>query len=153
MTKPGGVSDSLVSSVDLAPTILNLCHINPEAQPPDMQGVDITPLLKDSRAKARESCFIEVDEADNGLARALPQVFETFGNMELRVKYLVTDRYSLTVYNGLKGYGDLFDRRDDPHELNNLWFSNPGLRHEMVEELLQEMINTQRLYPKKQAMA
>ena len=118
-----------------------------------MQGVDITPVLKDPRTRVRDSCFIEIDEADNGLAKAMPIITEAFGNMELRVKYLVTERYSLTIYNGLKGYGDLFDRRDDPHELNNLWFSNPGLRHEMVEELLQEMINTQRLYPKKQAMA
>jgi arylsulfatase A-like enzyme len=153
VTKPGTVSDALVSAVDLAPTILNLCHIDPKAQSPDMQGVDITPVLKDPDAKVRESCFIEIDEADNGLAKAMPIVTEAFGNMEMRIKYLVTGRYSLTIYNGLKGYGDLFDRQNDPDELNNLWFSNPDLRHELVEKLMHEMINNQSLYPKKQAMA
>lgn len=153
LTKAGSVSEALVSAVDLAPSILNLCPIDPEALPPDMQGVDITPVLKDPGLKVRDCCFIEIDEADNGLARAMPIVTEAFGNMEMRIKYLVTERYSLTLYNGLKNYGDLFDRRNDPEERNNLWFSNPELRYELIEKLLHEMINTQDLYPKKQAMA
>jgi arylsulfatase A-like enzyme len=153
VTQPGSISDSLVSSVDLAPTILNLCSIDPKAQPPDLQGFDITPILKEPGTQVRDCCFIEIDEADNGLAKAMPIVTEAFGNMEMRIKYLITDQHSLTIYNGLKGYGDLFDRRNDPRELNNLWFSNPDLRHELIEKLLQEMINTQSLYPKKQAMA
>jgi len=73
--------------------------------------------------------------------------------METRVKYLITERYSLTIYNGLKGHGDIFDRVNDPLQLNNLWYSNPELRHELVEQLLHEVINAQSLYPKKQAMA
>ncbi|MHA1472702.1 MAG: hypothetical protein ACTSQW_06360, partial [Promethearchaeota archaeon] len=78
---------------------------------------------------------------------------ETLGNKQQRVKYLITERYSLTIYNGLIGYGDLFDRQEDPNELNNLWFSNPDLRHELIEKLLHEVINAQSLYPKKHAMA
>jgi hypothetical protein len=70
-----------------------------------------------------------------------------------RLKYLVTDRYSLTVYDGFPGYGDLFDLQEDPLELNNLWTTSPELRHEMVERLLFEVIKQQSIYPKKQAMA
>jgi len=148
VTKTGNVSDSLVSAVDLAPTILNLCNIDEEAQPPDMQGVDITPILKDPDQKLRDCCLIEVDEID----RVLPKALENPQSPVGRLKYLITDRYSLTVYGGFSGYGDLFDLQEDPHELNNLWDSNPDLRHELVEKLLFEVIQQQSIYPKKQAM-
>jgi arylsulfatase A-like enzyme len=151
VTKTGSVSDSLVSAVDLAPTILNLCGIAPEAQPPDMQGYDVTPILKDPNMKLRDNCLIEVDELDTGRV-------DRWQNPPLqilpvgRLKYLITDRYSLTVYDGFPGYGDLFDLQEDPHQLNNLWDTNPDLRHELVEKLLFEVIKQQSIYPKKQAM-
>jgi uncharacterized sulfatase len=138
-----------VSAVDLAPTILNLCNIDEEMQPPDMQGLDITPILKDPGESLRDCCYIEIDEVDSGLAKAL---LPAVSMAAARVKYLITDRYSLTVYNEVPGYGDLFDLQDDPDEMNNLWFSNPDLRHELVEKLLFETINNQSVYPKKQAM-
>jgi len=152
VAKAGSVSDSLVSAVDLAPTILNLCGIAPEAQPPDMQGFDVTSILKDPNQKLRDNCLIEVDELDTGRV-------DRWQNPSLkslpvgRLKYLITDRYSLTVYDGFPGYGDLFDLQEDPHELNNLWDTNPDLRHELVEKLLFEVIKQQSIYPKKQAMA
>jgi arylsulfatase A-like enzyme len=149
IAKAGSVSDSLVSAVDLAPTILNLCNIDKETQPPDMQGLDITPILKDPGESLRDCCYIEIDEVDSGLAKAL---LPAVSMAAARVKYLITDRYSLTVYNEVPGYGDLFDLQDDPDEMNNLWFSNPDLRHELVEKLLFETINNQSVYPKKQAM-
>ena len=67
----------------------------------------------------------------------------------MRIKSLVTERYTLTVYNKLNGYGDLFDRVNDPDEINNLWYSNPELRLELVDKLLHEVINAQSLYPKR----
>ncbi len=66
---------------------------------------------------------------------------------------MVTKRYSLTVYNKLHGYGDLFDRVNDPDELNNLWYSNPELRLELLDKLVHEIINAQSLYPKKMGRA
>ena len=153
LAKSGSVSDSMVSAVDLAPTILNLCNIDEEMQPPDMQGLDITPILKDPGESLRDCCFIEIDEVDSGLNKAMPMAALAMGGPDLRVKYLITDRYSLTVYNGLPGYGDLFDLQDDPDEMNNLWFSRPDLRHGLVEKLLFETINNQSVYPKKQAMS
>lgn len=149
VTRAGSVSDSLVSAVDLAPTILNLCNVDEKAQPPDMQGLDITPVLQDPGATLRDCCLIEVDEIDSVLAKAMANPKAATG----RLKYLITDRYSLTVYAGFPGYGDLFDLEEDPHELDNLWESNPDLRHELVEKLLFEVIKHQSIYPKKQAMA
>lgn len=89
--------------------------------------------------------MIEIDETDSGLLKAMPGSGIAVG----RLKYLITERYSLTVFDGFPGYGDLFDLQEDPHELNNLWDSNPELRHEMVEKLLFEVIRQQSIYPKK----
>ncbi len=155
VTKKGTVSESLVSAIDLAPTILNLSNINKEKIPLDMQGIDVTPMLKDPSIKLRDSCLIEVDEADIRmipLSRKNDALSKVFNNSAMRVKSLVTERYTLTVYNNLPGYGDLFDRKNDPDELNNLWYSNPELRHELVDKLLHEIIKAQSLYPKKQGI-
>jgi arylsulfatase A-like enzyme len=149
VAKAGSVSDSLVSAVDLAPTILNLCGIDQEAQPPDMQGFDVTPMLKDPHEKLRDCCLIEVDEIDTGRVTRSQNPATPLG----RLKYLITDRYSLTVYDGFPGYGDLFDLAEDPLQLNNLWDADLELRHELVEKLLFEVIKQQSIYPKKQAMA
>jgi arylsulfatase A-like enzyme len=150
VTKAGAVSDSLVSAVDLAPTILNLSNIDKEAIPLDIQGVDITPVLKDPSEKIRDSCLIEIDETDIRAKNKSTKSGQLAGHLELRIKTLVTERYTLTVYNKLNEYGDLFDRVNDPDELNNLWYSNPELRLKLVDKLLHEVINAQSLYPKKQ---
>jgi arylsulfatase A-like enzyme len=149
MAKAGSVSDALVSSVDIAPTLLNLCDVDRDRQPPDMQGIDITPMLEDPSRRLRDCCLAEIDENDTGLADKMPGSRATAG----RLKYLITERYSLTVYGGIPGYGDLFDRHEDPHELKNLWHSHPDLRAELVERLLFEVIEQQSMYPRKQAMA
>ncbi len=39
-------------------------------------------------------------------------------------------------YSESQSYGDLFDRWDDPHEMNYLWYSNPDLRRELVEAFI-----------------
>jgi len=150
ITPKGAVSDSLVSAIDLAPTILNLSNIDKKKIPLDMQGLDITPVLKDPSEKIRDSCLIEVDEADIPNKNPALKDKQPFGNLEMRLKSLVTERYTLTVYNKLNEYGDLFDRKNDPGELNNLWYSNPELRHKLMDKLVHEIIDAQSLYPKKQ---
>ena len=47
---------SLVSSIDIAPTILTLAGITPG---PTVQGKDLSPLLKDPTAKVHETIFAE----------------------------------------------------------------------------------------------
>jgi arylsulfatase A-like enzyme len=152
VTPKGAVSDSLVSAIDLAPTILNLSNINKKKVSFDMQGVDITPVLKNPNEQVRDSCLVEVDEADIMSKDPTFEEILPFGNLEMRVKSLVTERYTLTVYNKLNEYGDLFDRVNDPDELNNLWHTNPELRLKLVDKLLHEVINAQSLYPKRQGM-
>jgi hypothetical protein len=106
-------------------------------------------MLEDPSRRLRDCCLAEIDENDTGLADKMPGSRATAG----RLKYLITERYSLTVYGGIPGYGDLFDRHEDPHETKNLWHSHPELRAELVERLLFEVIEQQSMYPRKQAMA
>ena len=134
-----GISNSLASSIDISKTILNLVGIDEKKQPKDMQGVDLTPVLKDSNENVRDCCFIEHDEELDQL------------NLKIRLRHLVTKNHKLTVYNGLKGYGDLFDRKNDPHELQNLWYNDKykEKRYELLELMFHENLDAQSRYPKR----
>lgn len=133
----GGVSDSLVSSLDYPKTILNLLNIRERHHPPNMLGFDITPILKDPNEKIRDSCFIEHDEE--------------IGPLKSRIRHLITEDYKLTVYEGKPGFGDIYDRKNDPDELHNLWDdeSKQDLRCELVDKLLHENLKAMSRYPER----
>ena len=137
LTKRGGVSDSLVSSIDYPKTILNLLNVQEHHHPPDMQSFDMTPILKDVNEKIRDCCFIENDEE--------------IGPLTSRLRHLITEDYKLTIYEGMDNFGDIYDRKNDPDELNNLWFDKDfkEKRFELVNQLLQESLKAQSKYPKR----
>lgn len=54
--KPGSVSDSLVSSIDIAPTFLELAGV---ALPKEFQGESFAKVLRDPRAAHRDAIFAE----------------------------------------------------------------------------------------------
>jgi N-sulfoglucosamine sulfohydrolase len=54
--KAGSVTDALASSVDIAPTILDMLGID---VPADVQGSSMLPVLKDANADGREYVFVE----------------------------------------------------------------------------------------------
>ncbi|MFW9950024.1 MAG: sulfatase [Candidatus Thorarchaeota archaeon] len=142
IAKPA-VSNSLISSLDISKTILNLLKINEKDHPSDMQGIDITPILKNPNMKLRDCCFIEHDEEIDNF------------NLQVRVRHLITEDYKLSVYENQKGYGDLYNRKDDPNELINLWYNEKykDVRYEMVETLLFENLKAQSRYPKRLALS
>jgi len=142
VTKPA-VTDSLASSIDISKTILNLLKIPKDAQPPDMQGKDLTPILTDPLEKVRDFCLVEHDEEIEML------------KVKTRLRHFITEDYKLTVYNRLSGYGDLFDRKNDPYELNNLWYDedHQQIRHELMEQLFHANLDAQSRYPKRKAMS
>jgi len=133
MIKPGSVSDSLISSIDFVPTLMKLLRIKSRNQPPNMQGVDMTPVLKDPSKKVRDHCLIEEDE-------------EIFG-VNLRLRHLITENHKITVYHHLRDYGDIFDRKNDPDEINNLWYKDKELRSNLMEKLFYENLTAQSRYP------
>ncbi|MFW9873174.1 MAG: sulfatase [Candidatus Thorarchaeota archaeon] len=137
LTSKGFTSDSLVSTIDYPKTILSLLGIKEKHQPQDMQGFDITPTLENPETKIRDCCFIENDEE--------------IGLLKSRLRHLITEEYKLTVYENLPGYGDIYSRKNDPDELNNLWYNKEfkGKRFELVDKLLHEYLKAQSYYPKR----
>jgi arylsulfatase A-like enzyme len=138
MTKPS-VSDSLISSIDIPKTILELLNIKERHRPPKMQGFNMVPVLTDPNKRVRESVLIVEDEEVG------PR-----GPLYARLAHLITEDYKLTVYEGIKGYGDLFDRKNDPNELHNLWNKYKTFRFTLMEQLLHEHLKAQSRFPIRQ---
>jgi arylsulfatase A-like enzyme len=117
---PSGIrSQSLLSLIDLAPTFLSFAGID---IPRSMTGLD----QKDVWTGKKESIRTHVIVENHQQAQSLYQ------------KQLVTDRYKITVYMN-HPYGELFDLKNDPNELNNLWNSPEysALKNTLILELLQ----------------
>ncbi len=135
----GGISNSLVSSIDYPKTILNLLEIPEKRHPPDMNSLDLTPILENPNAKVRECCYIEHDEE--------------VGPLKCRIRHLVTEDYKLTIYEGHRGIGDLYHRKEDTDEINNLWNDKNyrDIRSQLIERLLHESLTALSRFPKRMA--
>ena len=105
---PAGLrSDAIVSSVDLMPTILTLCG----AEIPDsVQGVDQSHHLLGADGPRSDSVYLQI------LGPGWPHRGEWVGFWRgLRTERWVYARWYKNEYGPL-----LFDRDNDPYELNNL---------------------------------
>ena len=123
-----GKSQSLVSLLDMAQTILELTSY-PAYK--GMQGHSLCPILKEPTASVRDRVLIEegmpIDVTGQGSAYCL--------------RTLVTEEARLTIYDGFD-HGELFDLKNDPDEMNNLFAKAEGrpLRAEMMEKLVYTMM-------------
>jgi arylsulfatase A-like enzyme len=98
--KPGQVHDCLVSSVDLAPTILDLAGL---PIPPAMQGDSMAPWCLTGKGKANEAVYLGLHGSPIGdTKRAWRAVWD--------------GRY---IYAPGK-FHVLYDHQEDPHEMKNL---------------------------------
>ena len=123
-------TEALVSSLDLSATLLDLCLGTP-APYHGTEGRSLVGLLDGSSTDSRDEVLVEEDE-----------MIDLFGvGRPLRMRTLVTADGRLTVYDGM-AQAELFDRREDPDELRNLWDDPAGrtLRAEMTERLVQALL-------------
>ncbi|HEY63275.1 MAG TPA: sulfatase-like hydrolase/transferase [Caldilineae bacterium] len=146
---PNTVNTSIVSLLDFAPTILDLCGVpipeglRPEEpflplELPPWPGHSLRPILEGREKAVRDTAFIEHDEDCLGL----------------RLRTLVTERYRLTWYAG-QPYGELFDLQEDPQELHNLW-DDPAyrpVRDELTAQLLDQVIMSDSRLPRRLSRA
>ncbi len=102
---PGTVSSDLVSAIDVAPTVLDLCGVKPVTQ---MDGKSLIPLLKNRGVDPapREEIFCAFD-ADPG--RVILR-----GNACVRTK-----DHKLIWFSDIDHY-ELYDVHKDPDEMTNL---------------------------------
>lgn len=109
------VNKSLVSHLDFAPTILDLAGVpipegdvppRPEApsQRPPWPGKSFAAVLKGEKEKIQDAVTAENDADYLGL----------------RQRTVITVDWHLTCYTG-EEYGELFDLKNDPQQLYNLW--------------------------------
>jgi arylsulfatase A-like enzyme len=134
-------SSALAGTVDLAPTILDRAGLQPFN---GMQGRSLLPLMRGDEARPRDAMVVEEEGQ---------RVYMGFPG-RARVRTLVTQRHRLSVYDGVE-WGELYDLRDDPHELANLWFdpdSQEVLRG-LLARLAREMIACSETSPRPTGLA
>ena len=99
----GEQNDAMVTLVDLAPTFLSVAGIE---VPRMMTGVDQNDVLCGRKQEARDHVIVENHHQPT----------------TIHLKTYIDKRYKITAYYN-REYGELFDLREDPQELRNLWDS------------------------------
>jgi uncharacterized sulfatase len=110
VTTPGSVCSRPVESIDIFPTLFDLCGI---PQPPGVEAISMRPILKKPDSQWKRGALMR-----NGL----------------HARSIVTGRWRLNAYSHRPVPFELFDRRNDPYELHNL--ATASSHSETVEELL-----------------
>lgn len=136
--------DGPVEFIDIAPTILDMSGVPiPEGMVPPRPEAPDAPKALPGRSLV-SICTGEDTETDT---EALVEMDEDYLGFKMRT--LVTKQYRLTIYGG-EEYGELFDLKNDPDELINLW-NNPEYK-ELIKELklrlMEKIIKTDISTPK-----
>ncbi|WP_123043244.1 sulfatase family protein [Cohnella candidum] len=108
-------SHSIQSLVDLAPTFLSFCNL---PIPTSMTGIDQKEVWLGTKEHARQHAICEFRHEPTTIHQ----------------KTYVDERYKITVYYN-QTYGEIFDLKEDPGELRNLWHE-PGYQMLKLELLL-----------------
>ncbi len=153
-----GVQSGLVSSIDLAPTLLSIANLPQNT----MEGIDITPMLRDPNARLRNTIFAEANWHDfEKFTRAIrtPQ-FKLIRNyywdtplwnsvdsinsitwrgmLETRSAGKLTAAQSF-LFRPERPFEEFYDLDADPFELVNL-INNPHYRR-LVDKLRADLDN------------
>lgn len=119
------VSDAIIESVDLFPTLCELAGVTP---PEGLDGRSIVPEVE-GRGPGKPFAICEWDFPP-------PQRF---------FNAIRTRRYRLTYYSHDQG-GELYDHEEDPYEMHNLWDSpaHRDVRLDLLELLFDQVNHYQR---------
>jgi len=115
---PGAESEALQSLIDIPRTFLSRAGITPA---PGIQGVDQSAAWCDASSRVRAHAIVEFRPTEG------PFMQKTF----------IERDWKLVMYSPVE-YGELYDLRDDPHQLKNLWASptHQARKHDLQAALL-----------------
>ena len=119
-----GRTRSLVSSIDLAPTLLELCGVDGHH---GIQGISQAPVLDDAGASVRDAVLVE-DDLDR----------PPHGEFPTTIRTLITETHRYSRYD--TGEEGLYELGTDDDEVTNLATSDLPRRHEMVDRLADAMM-------------
>ncbi|OGS18049.1 MAG: sulfatase [Elusimicrobia bacterium RIFOXYA2_FULL_40_6] len=117
----GKRSCAMQSLVDLAPTFLKYSGLD---IPREMTGVDQSAVWSGRKNQARNHVIVENHHEPT----------------TIHLKTYADKRYKITTYFNQK-YGEMFDLKKDPKELNNLWNNKKHAR--LKTELLMKLISAE----------
>jgi arylsulfatase A-like enzyme len=117
-----GIDERLVSSVDIAPTIIEL------AKSEQYLGIQGRDLLKDSPSW-RSALIVEEDQPFG--IEGLPG--------PVKIRTLITEDYRFTLYGGTE-QAELYDRSHNSNDLENVYASADTERAEAFERMTHELI-------------
>ncbi len=140
-TDGGTRRDALAGTIDIGQTILERAGL---AGFNGMQGISLLGAITGTGGQSRDALLIE--EEGQRVYMGLPS--------RARVRTLVTVRYRLSLYDGV-GWGEFYDRQEDPHELVNLW-SDAGYCGPLrvtQDRLIRELIALSETSPRPSALA
>jgi arylsulfatase A len=121
VTDAGAVSDTPVCSIDFFPTFCAAAGISADAQPDNMDGVDISPVLRDAGAKLdRDALYWHYPHFSNQGGRP--------GGAIRKGKWKLIERYE-------DGTLELYDLERDPSEQSNKAYVNPEIARELQAQL------------------
>ncbi len=157
--KPGSTYDGLLANIDVAPTILDLCGIEPPADD-HMDGISFKPVLAGDQKPIRQYLFSEL-----GHSRAVrskdwkyiavrypPELqkridrgekFNGFDGEKLDFPYLTRNGH-LGHFASLQNphyfeADQLYNLKTDQHEIDNVVGQNPEVAQRMKKELSAEL--------------
>ncbi|MFW6352594.1 MAG: sulfatase/phosphatase domain-containing protein, partial [Bacteroidota bacterium] len=120
--KAGSVSNKMVQNLDFAQTFLDAAGLE---QPADMQGISLVPLLLGNEEEfERDAVYYHYYE--------YPSV-----HMVKRHYGIVTEDYKLAHFYYDVDEWELYDRKNDPHEMRNV-YHDPDYA-EIVEKLHEDL--------------
>ena len=136
----GRVHAGVMTQLDLVPTWLDLAGADPLV---GQEGRSFAPLLRGETETHRDAVIVErIAIFGSGIPELVGAGKAHPAPITHRVKMLVTEDWKLLHY-GTTEYGELYNVKDDPEDLNNLWDdpAHAAVRAELVERLLIELIN------------
>lgn len=125
LVRAGTTLDALVSSIDIAPSILQLAEVKIARH---VQGTSFVPLLSGGPRTTRQSSVLIENFSDD---RPFPWV------LDADYKAIRTDRHKLIHWIQHPEFDELYDLKSDPREEHNL--INDSGHHELAAKLRSEL--------------